>query len=285
MSFRGLFIGIDRYQSPAIGDLSCAGRDATALNALFMDTLGGVPTLLTDAEATRHRIAVEFSALAGCDLDDTVIIGFSGHGSETHELVPYDADIAPCRRPPYRSTCSKIGFPTFRPVVFFLDCCFSGGFGSKVLQVDLKPRNLRSAESKLARIAGDGRIAGRISVYRLLDHVTARVSAVAAQFGLQQHPTMRGKDRRRRALADLCRGPALRGGVPPSPTRRRHGRPDEPPERGLPSSTDRGVVERNPLAERTSGRRSEVQLRDKPESQNPPPRRPRRQRKPERIGR
>jgi hypothetical protein len=172
-----------------------------------------------------------------------------------------------------------------RRLVFFLDCCFSGGFGSKVLQVDLKPRNLRSAESKLARIAGDGRIAGRISVYRLLDHVTARVSAVAAQFGLQQHPTMRGKDRRRRALADLCRGPALRGGVPPSPTRRRHGRPDEPPERGLPSSTDRGVVERNPLAERTSGRRSEVQLRDKPESQNPPPRRPRRQRKPERIGR
>jgi hypothetical protein len=115
LSFRGLFIGIDRYQSPAIGDLSCAGRDATALNALFMDTLGGVPTLLTDAEATRHRIAVEFSALAGCDLDDTVIIGFSGHGSETHELVPYDADIAPCRRPPYRSTCSKIGFPHSGP--------------------------------------------------------------------------------------------------------------------------------------------------------------------------
>jgi helicase len=94
MAFRGLFIGIDRYWSPAIGDLNCARRDATALDALFRDTLGGASKLLTDAEATRQRIEAEFSALAGCDPDDTVVIGFSGHGSETHELIPHDADIA-----------------------------------------------------------------------------------------------------------------------------------------------------------------------------------------------
>lgn len=35
MAFRGLFIGVDRYQSPAIGELNCASRDAIALNALF----------------------------------------------------------------------------------------------------------------------------------------------------------------------------------------------------------------------------------------------------------
>lgn len=53
MAFRGLFVGIDRYQSPDIRDLLCAARDATALEALFADTLGGLTVLLTDQEATR----------------------------------------------------------------------------------------------------------------------------------------------------------------------------------------------------------------------------------------
>jgi helicase len=233
MAFRGLFIGVDRYESPAIGELSCARRDAMALNALFTDTLGGVSTLLTDAEATRQRIEAEFAALAGCDPDDTVIIGFSGHGSETHELVPYDADIGTLSTSaiPLDQLQDRFSRIPARRLVFFLDCCFSGGLGSKVLQVDVKPRDLRSADAKLAQIAGDGRIiftasradepayenvrdghgyltfyliealrgaseivqGGRIPLYRLLDHVSARVAAAAAQFGLQQHPTMKGK--------------------------------------------------------------------------------------------
>ncbi len=40
MAFKGLFIGIDRYNSTEINWLSCASRDATALHALFSDTLG-----------------------------------------------------------------------------------------------------------------------------------------------------------------------------------------------------------------------------------------------------
>jgi helicase len=62
MGFRGLFIGIDRYSSDQIGELSCARRDAVALEALFADTLGGSSILLTDADATRERIAIEFRA-------------------------------------------------------------------------------------------------------------------------------------------------------------------------------------------------------------------------------
>jgi helicase len=53
MPFQGLFIGIDRHASPAIGELSCACRDAIALEALFTDTLGGRSVLLTDGDATR----------------------------------------------------------------------------------------------------------------------------------------------------------------------------------------------------------------------------------------
>ena len=233
MAFRGLFIGIDRYQSPAIGELSCACRDAMALNALFTDTLGGASTLLTDTDATKQRIETEFLALADCDVDDTVVIGFSGHGSETHELIPYDADILnlPASAVPLDLLQDWFSRIPARRLVFFLDCCFSGGLGSKVLQIDIKPRDLRSAEAKLAQIAGDGRLiftasradepayenahqghgyltfyliealrgasevvqGGRIPLYRLLDHVSARVAAAAAQFGLQQHPTMKGK--------------------------------------------------------------------------------------------
>src|ERR1700726_3566382 len=148
MAFRGLFIGVDRYQSPAIGELNCAGRDAMALNSLFTDTLGGTSTLLTDDEATRSRIEAEFNALPPGDPDDTVIIGFSGHGSETHELIPHDANVAnladsaiPLDR--LQDWFSKI---PARRLVFFLDCCFSGGLGSKVLQTEVKPRDMRSAD-------------------------------------------------------------------------------------------------------------------------------------------
>jgi helicase len=233
MAFRGLFIGVDRYQSPAIGELNCASRDAIALNALFADTLGGTTTLLTDDAATAKRIEAEFCALATCEPDDTVIIGFSGHGSETHELIPHDADIADLANSAIPLDRLQDWFSRIpaRRLVFFLDCCFSGGLGSKVLQIDVKPRDMRSADAKLSEIAGDGRIiftasradepayenmrhghgyltfyliealrgadevvqGGRIPLYRLLEHVTARVSAAAAQFGLQQHPTMKGK--------------------------------------------------------------------------------------------
>ena len=233
MTFRGLFIGIDRYQSPDINELSCARRDAIALEALFADTLGGATVLLTDQDATRERIAAEFAALEYCDADDTVVIGFSGHGSETHELVAYDTNIDNITATAIPLDAVQEWFSRIpaKRLIFFLDCCFSGGLGAKVLQVVAKPRDLRSTEAKLAQLAGNGRIiftassatepawehgryghglltyflmealrgpaelleAGRLSLYRLLDYVTARVKAAAEQIGRPQNPTMRGQ--------------------------------------------------------------------------------------------
>jgi helicase len=46
MTFHGVFVGIDRYRSPHINWLSCARRDAIALEALFGDTMGGTTTFL-----------------------------------------------------------------------------------------------------------------------------------------------------------------------------------------------------------------------------------------------
>ena len=146
MAFRGLFIGIDRYASSQISELTCARRDAIALEALFTDTLGGSSVLLTDSDATRERIAVEFAGMATCDPDDTIVIAFSGHGSETHELVPHDARVSdlPTTAIPLDQLQNWFSLIPARRLVFVLDCCFSGGIGAKVLQVESKPRDLRS---------------------------------------------------------------------------------------------------------------------------------------------
>lgn len=105
MAFKGLFIGIDRYDSPEINWLSCANRDATALHALFTDTLGGETMLLTDEQATVAAIRERFEQLAACDPDAVVVIAFSGHGTETHELVGHDTD-------PYDLARTAIPLPT-----------------------------------------------------------------------------------------------------------------------------------------------------------------------------
>ncbi|WP_234897147.1 caspase family protein [Sinorhizobium medicae] len=231
MAFRGLFVGIDRYQSPEIRDLSCAARDAAALEAMFADTLGGQTVLLTDEEASLARIEAELERLFNCEAGDTVIMAFSGHGSETHELIVHDTgynDIPATSLPLDRLQEWFSRIPA-RRVILFLDCCFSGGLGAKVLQVPAVPRSLASTEVRLQN--GDGRLiftasgvseeawefsshghglltyyllealrgpadileAGRLSVYRMLEYVTARVKAAAQQIGKSQNPAMRGQ--------------------------------------------------------------------------------------------
>lgn len=148
---RGLFIGIDRHSSASINWLSCARRDATAVHALFAETLGGKNLLLVDEKATRANIQRSFEELQSAAEDDLVVITFSGHGTETHEVVTYDADVADLP-----NTCipldvlgqwlSKI---PARNLVLVLDCCFSGGMGSKGLHVEAVPRDLPSADSRL----------------------------------------------------------------------------------------------------------------------------------------
>lgn len=232
MSFHGLFIGIDRYASPHINWLTYAGRDAVAFHALFTDSFGTGAVLLTDNAATRSAIEGEFNKLASCDEEDVVVIAFSGHGSPTHELVTYDADIADLS-----STCIPLDLLTewfsripARRLLCILDCCFSGGMGAKVLRMESTPRTLISADKLLDQLSGDGRLiitastatepawenarlghglltyyllqalqgaeavvqSGKISVYRLLEHVTQQVIAKSAQMGKPQNPTVRG---------------------------------------------------------------------------------------------
>jgi helicase len=233
MKFRGLFVGIDRYASPNVNWLSCAKRDATALHALFSDSLGLGAELLTDSQATRSAIETALSELSSCDDDDVVVLGFSGHGTRTHQLVTYDCDPARLDSTsiPLEKLAALFSRIPAKRLVCFLDCCFSGGLGAKVLQTDVLPRDIGSAEDFLNQLSGNGRLiftastatqpawenqrlghglltwfllealqgatevvqAGKIAVYRLLEHVTQRVTAEAAKLGKQQQPTVRGK--------------------------------------------------------------------------------------------
>src|SRR5262249_39533765 len=136
MAFHGVFIGIDRYASRAVNWLNCARRDAVALEALFADTVGGTTVLVADARAPPARIASEFERLAACGEDDTVVIAFSGHGSETHELITYDADTSDLGSTaiPLDELTSWFSMIRAHRAVLLLDCCFSGGAGAKVLK-------------------------------------------------------------------------------------------------------------------------------------------------------
>jgi helicase len=232
MKFHGLFIGVDRYASPCIDWLTCAKRDAVTLEALFADTLGGTTKLLADEEATRAGIEAAFQRLTACDPEDTVVISFSGHGSQSHELITYDADVCDLRRTAIRldELAEWFGRIPAKRLILLLDCCFSGGMGAKVLQVQAVPRRLESVESRLSQMSGEGRLiitasganepawenartghgffthfllealqgaegvidGGRLPVFRLLEYVTRRVIDAARQLGHPQHPTLRG---------------------------------------------------------------------------------------------
>jgi len=124
MGFRGLFIGIDKYASADINELNCAKRDAVALEALFSDTLGGKSVLLADYDATRSRIEKEFLALQDTSADDTVVIAFSGHGSETHELVAHDTTLSDIPNTTIQLELLQQWFAAIpaKRLILFLDC-------------------------------------------------------------------------------------------------------------------------------------------------------------------
>jgi replicative superfamily II helicase len=233
MAFYGLFVGINRHASSKINELSFASRDAVALHALFTDTLGGDTRLVTDELATRAAVEGELGRLAGCDADDVVVVSFSGHGTPTRQLVTYDADPrnldGTCI--PLDVLSGWLSRIPARRLICILDCCFSGGMGAKALEVESTPRDISSVEEALEQMSGDGRLiftastaterawensklrhgllthhmlealqgaeevvqGGKISVYRLLEHVTKRVIDFSSRTGKMQRPTVRGK--------------------------------------------------------------------------------------------
>jgi helicase len=205
------------YASSKTSWLHCAKRDATALHALFTDTLGTGTHLLTDEQATKAAIEDQFLRIAQCSPDDVVVISFSCHGTRTHEIATYDADPndLPNTAIPLNLLGTWFARIPARRLLCIIDSCFAGGIGAKVFIPDSSvPQNQPSVDP-FDQLSGDGRLvitstaatepaweigkfshglltfyllealqgaeevlaAGKISIYRLLDYVTRRVFA------------------------------------------------------------------------------------------------------------
>lgn len=158
MAIKTVFVGVSKHLHPHIGELGGARRDATALWALFSDTIEGLsPRLLLDESATHDEITRSMlGALESASSDDIVVISFAGHGSPDGRLVAYDTDPAdlPGTAMAMVSLADAFKATEARAVLCILDCCFSGQAPARVLEMDAHPRSAFA----LTGIFGEGRI-------------------------------------------------------------------------------------------------------------------------------
>lgn len=163
MRFRGVFIGIDRYLDSRVPWLAGAGRDARAAHALFTDTLGDGPVLLVDQQATTAGIHDALEALQDYSSDDDLVVTFyAGHGSEDHHLVTFDTDAAQVAGTglSLQALVELTSAIPAKTLLCVLDCCFSGGFGARVLSNGVRSRAaVDPVEQALNKLAGIGRLA------------------------------------------------------------------------------------------------------------------------------
>lgn len=155
---KAVFIGINKHADAQIPELSGARRDATALWALFADTIDGLSSrLLVDDQATIADVrGAILGTLSATSADDTVIITFAGHGSPDGHLICFDTDIADLQNTALSMGDLADAFKSSkaRVVLCVLDCCFSGQAPARVLEVGGQPRN----PFVFHEVSGEGRI-------------------------------------------------------------------------------------------------------------------------------
>jgi replicative superfamily II helicase len=159
MALLSTFVGAGKYSDPDIRDLVGCTRDATALHALFSDSIpASNPVLLIDDKATTTNIRTALQDTLGrATPDDVVVFAFSGHGSHDHRLAAFDTKLADLANTSiamdelaelFKSTKAKA-------VLCILDCCFSGGAPARVLEDSPIPRD---PATPLDALVGEGRI-------------------------------------------------------------------------------------------------------------------------------
>ncbi|UQO35314.1 caspase family protein [Burkholderia cepacia] len=158
MAIKAIFVGINKHVDPTIPELGGARRDATALWALFTDTIDGLSARLLLDEAATHAEVTQaiFGALVAAQPDDVIVISFAGHGSPDGNLVVFDTDPANLAGTAVSMADLADAFKTTkaRAVLCILDCCFSGQAPARVLETAAKPRNAFA----LTGVYGEGRI-------------------------------------------------------------------------------------------------------------------------------
>ena len=155
---KAVFMGINKHSDIEIPELSGARRDATALWALFTDTIDGLSSrLVVDEEATCAALRQSIlGTLSDAMEDDIVIITFAGHGSPDGHPVCYDTVISDLGSTALSMNDLSSAFKQSkaRVVLCILDCCFSGQAPARVLEFAGQPRNAFF----LQEISGEGRI-------------------------------------------------------------------------------------------------------------------------------
>lgn len=159
MNIFSTFIGINRYSNSNIRDLTGAAKDATALWALFEDSVPGMNgKLLLDEHATAASIREVFDkTLGAATTEDVVILFFAGHGSHDNRLIVHDTDESdfggttiPMSELADRFKESKAG-----TILCILDCCFSGGAPARVME---NSPTARASSNPFTEISGKGRV-------------------------------------------------------------------------------------------------------------------------------
>ena len=157
MALRAVFIGINKHSDPGIPELTGATKDATALWALFKDSVEGIADhRLLDDEATAASIRrVLDTSLGDAAEDDTVIVFFAGHGTRGHQLVPFDTDLSAVDQTtiPMQEVAARLKATSSRASLIILDCCFSGSAPARVLEGLPVARSVAPAVTDLG---GDG---------------------------------------------------------------------------------------------------------------------------------
>lgn len=220
------FIGINRHLDAEIPELSCARRDATALWALWQDTLPATtPHLLVDEAATHAGIEELLNrTLDEATEQDIVLLTFSGHGTHNHRLVAYDTKLSDLAATTIAmaSLAERFRRSRARHILLVLDCCFSGGAPAKVIDDGLQARgagySLEEAFTGRGRVllaaanvteeawesGGHGLLtaalldalraaSGGVAVASLLIEVAGRVQAEALRLGAVQTPRWVGE--------------------------------------------------------------------------------------------
>lgn len=143
-------VGINEYQDARIPALRYARADAQAMYDVLTDpTIGRFKpanvTLLLDEQASYKRIKSEIGTRLPkrTDENSTVCVYFAGHGAPYVDarhtsrdgmekyLIPHDADADDLRASGLSMEALQdyFGYITSRQLIFFLDCCYSGGAG------------------------------------------------------------------------------------------------------------------------------------------------------------
>ena len=158
MAVKAIFVGINRHLHVEIPELNGARRDATALWALFTDTIEELAArLLVDEAATFDEVSdAILGIMSTAKHDDVIVVSFAGHGSPDGSLVLFDTDVADLSGTtlPMARLAHAFRATNARAVLCILDCCFSGQAPARVLETASIPRNALTLEG----IYGEGRI-------------------------------------------------------------------------------------------------------------------------------